>query len=40
MSPVLMFAFRVSLKILPNNENYQILLKETKNVFLKAIVKS
>ena len=40
MTPVLMFAFQLSLKILPINENYQTLLNKTKNVFLKAIVES
>ena len=40
MTPVLMFALQVSLKILPINENYQTLLNKTKNVFLKAIVES
>ena len=40
MNPVLMFAFQVSLKISPINENYQTFLNKTKNVFLNAIVES
>ena len=40
MNPVLMFAFQVSLKILPINENYQAFLNKTNNVFLKAIAES
>ena len=35
-----MFAFQVSLNISPVNENYKILLNQTKNAFVKATVKS